>query len=394
MKQKVLILTILIFWLLNFLGITNFSFTILLIVLLPSFIKAMALYRNYKDEMSSPFLLVMIGLLLSSISSMIYEGQTLGQCFNGLAELLTLFFIYYALKTYKVESNVVISALNYASIIYCLFYIINYILISTTGFALIEVSDEEMDKGLESRLRIPGSMLVSYLFFSSLNKFILYRNKQVPLVCILLSASVILIMAFRTMIAGICLCAMLELIIIKGFKKSTIYYTIFAAVLLFIIYNIPVFQQKIEYMVEKQKDSSNTFEDEDYIRWITFDYFINDFFKSPIEMLLGSGPTGFDSNYTKRLKDLQDDGIYTVDWGLIGDAWIYGITTVLGWIWFSVKMIKRKWTSEYKYLSILYIYLLIISITTVEFSRRGNFVIHGVVLYLFTVLPQNIKKCE
>lgn len=392
MKSKTFLLTIIVFWLLNFLGLTNFSNTTLLIVLVPSYIIGISKTKNIKDCLFKPFLTIFIGLVLCCISSNIYEGQTWGECFNGLTLILPLFLVYYTLKAHNVKSPEVLLALKYASVIYCFFYILNYVLI-TYGLSIINVSETALEAGSEARIRLPGSMLISYLFFASLNEY-LVNKKFTSLIFILLPLIVLFIMAFRTMIAGLLLCTILEITMINGFNKKFFKYSIIGIILTFLLYNIPIIQEKLNYMIEKQSQGNETFGNKDYIRLITFNYFMNDFFHNNIEMFLGSGPLGYGSTYTAKLNKLSEAGIYPVDWGLIGNAWIYGLTTVLGWIYFSIKMIFCKWNPSFKFLSVLYIYLLLVSITTVEFSRSGNFVIHGMVLYLLNSesLKQKSKK--
>lgn len=390
MKITAITLILLIFWLLNFLGLTDFSHTVLLLVLVPGFIQAMSNKKLRKDAMSKPFMVTVVGLILCSVSSYVYEGQSVFQCFNGLAGLLPLFLFYYFLKAYKVQKDTILKALKYAGIIYCIFYLLNYICI-IYGFSLIHVSDKALEIGIDARVRIPGSMLIAYLFFSSLSTFILQRKRKELLLCVL-ALSVILVMAFRTMIAGIALCAILELFYLKGVSKSIFGYVIIGTVVVIVLYNVPIIKQKVDYMVSKQEEKSQTFEDKDYIRWITYEYFTEHFFANNTEKVLGSGPTGYGSAYTKKLVELQESGLYMVDWGLVGESWKYGIITIAGWIWFSLIMITRKWNTKYKYLAILYIYLLIISVTTVEFSRLGNWVIHAAVLYLINFC--NLYSCK
>ncbi len=383
MKSSIPLLVLLIFWLLNFLGLTSFSNTVLLIVLVPGLIKGLMKSKMKEDKMIKPFILTTIGLIMCSISSNIYEGQSFAQCFNGLSTILPLFMVYFSMKAYNIDTNILLKALHIAAICFCIFYLINYIALNK-GIALVSASENAIEAaaGVDARIRLPGSLLVSYLYFENLNKYLITKKRKF-IIGVILSIFVIVIMGFRTMLAGCIIGAMLLLFFIKGFSFAFIRYIFIGIFTAGLLYTVPIIQQKIDSNIERQEEGSETFANKDYARWISYNYYMEKHFHNDMEKFMGSGPLGFGSKYTSRIMDLQARGIYSVDWGLIGDAWILGITTVIGWIWFSLLMICRKWDIQHKYLSVLYIYLLLISFTTVEFSRIGNFAIHGFILYLF-----------
>lgn len=374
------LLILLILFLLNFLGLYVFTNTQKLIVLVPGFILGYKAISDSSDPLSNPYKLIILGLVLNSFSSFIYEGQSFYQSFNSLTNVLPLILLYYSLIGLRVEGDVVFKALTICSYIFCIFYITNYILVQS-GVSLIEITEKNMERGVDARFRVMGSMLLPFLYFKSLGEYFEFDNKK-SLLKAMLPLMVLLIMAFRTMIAAVALCTVIQLAQYKGLSTGIFKYILMGLILCAVLWNVPLVQEKINYMIEKQTEGVHTFDNDDYNRVISFQYFTEKHFQNPIEMFLGSGPVGISSSYGDKMRALQEYGIYPADWGILGAAWMYGFLTILGWIWYSIIMIRARWCEEARFISVLYIYMLLTSITSNEFATPGNFVIHACVLYL------------
>ena len=90
------------------------------------------------------------------------------------------------------------------------------------------------------------------------------------------------------------------------------------------------------------------------------------------------------------IKELAPQGLLYVDWGLVGQAWVLGVLTVVGYILFSLKACFMKVSSEKVYIRLWYIFLLI-SVTNGEFTRDGNFLIHAYVIYMAEIAAKEYK---
>ena len=124
------------------------------------------------------------------------------------------------------------------------------------------------------------------------------------------------------------------------------------------------------------------------MRIIQWDYYMNHFFKSPIEQLFGAGLPRKTSAYGQWF----ENQLKFVDWGLIGQSWMLGIITVVGVVMFAVKAIRIKVSPLYKYISLWYIFLLLSSVTNYEFVRNGNFLVHAMALYVVELAYKEYLK--
>jgi asparagine N-glycosylation enzyme membrane subunit Stt3 len=78
-------------------------------------------------------------------------------------------------------------------------------------------------------------------------------------------------------------------------------------------------------------------------------------------------------------------GFFWEDLGLIGFYIVIGAITLLGLLWYTIKAIYIKVPPDNLYISIYFIYLLIVSLTTMEIYRPGIFVVEAIGLYLIDV---------
>ncbi len=234
-----------------------------------------------------------------------------------------------------------------------------------------------------------ASGLTTLGLFFGLNKYLLLR-KKVYLMVTISSAIVLLIMGFRTMIFFSAMFSFYLLIKIYGFGWKTVGYILGVGVFCIVLLQIPVFKDKVQYMVDKNE--TQTLSNDDYIRNVTLKYYLHDYFKSNWEMFFGSGPMLTGTSYHDKIIKLQENrSIYFQDWGLLGLSWMLGMVSVFGMLWYSIKAFRLKVPPQYYYLGIWFLYLVVSSITTAEFFRFGNFVIQALVLY---TLENCIKETE
>jgi len=228
------------------------------------------------------------------------------------------------------------------------------------------------------RIRLSASGLASLGYFMGLNKFFKQRN------LLYLAASgicfgVIFLMGFRTMLAGLVLFSLILTVRFYGFSWKLFGYGLSVVFLFILILQVPVFEEKLELMIER--NTTQNFFNPNYIRFITLRYFTGEHFHSWEEYILGSGYPSIESTYGKYMLSLRDSGIYYQDWGLIGLSWITGIVPVVIMIFYSIKSYRIRVPKEFYYLGTWFIYLVIVSFTTMEFYRPGNFVVQAIVLF-------------
>lgn len=345
-----------------------------------------------KTPFNKPILWMFIGIVLSFIPAHLYHGQTVVESIKASADYfyLLLFFTFLGLSPSLSKSE---SALEKLAVLFSAIYILQFVLLQQ-GINLVGVSDLAIDSGLEARFRMHASGLSSLGLLYAANKFILTRNIRYVFIGLLCGIPIIL-MAFRTMIFFTALAVVLTILIINktNFVKS-VGYLLLIGVLSILVLQIPVIAEKVDYMVMRQIEGTETFQNADYIRWISLDYYINEYPQNTVERLLGSGQPFVGTKFHDEQLSLWQAGIFYMDWGLMGMSWLIGPLAVLAMVWYSMRTWFVKTGIQYIYLRVWFLYMVLSSITTTEFSRPGNYAVQALALYLVFKASVRFKQQE
>lgn len=290
--------------------------------------------------------------------------------FNGI-------LVYFFLKHCCFSPARIENLISMLYLIFCFCYIAQYLIFPIHVFQTLGNGGEGL------RFRMVGQLILSLGYFMELNKYICSRNRK-NLIRVLFGILIFLLLGFRSMLAALVLASVFLIFKVNGLSAKTMKLFIISFVVLIPIFFLPITQQVVHNMIERQK--TDNFNNEDYIRFRQWDYYTNYHFKNGIEHFLGSGIPKNSSKYGQSINVSSDEygsNVYGwVDWGFIGLSWILGIPAVLCLLIISVKAIFTKVPPDYSYFSAWYIFLLLIGITTIEFFRIGSFIFHGLALYL------------
>jgi hypothetical protein len=368
----------------NVFGITKLPNTPLLILVLVMGI--LGYIENRNSIFIKPIAVFIVGLLISIISCKVFREQDYLDSFKALPNYFFILF-YFGLIYLKPKLTDIENAFIFLTLMFNTIYILQFVLLQW-GVVFVSSAEGSLDAATEARFRMAGSGLSSLGLFFGLNKFIL-KKKLIYLIILISSLVVILLMSFRTMIFFSSLFAFILIFKINGFNKKTILWFVVSSLFFIVMLNIPVLNEKVQYMINKQQ--TETLSNKDYVRVVTMDFYLRDYFKSPWEMLFGSGQPFSKTAYYKYHESLNAQGIYYVDWGLWGLSWVLGILSVCGILWYSIKAFLLKVPMLYYYLGIWFLYLVVSSITTAEFFRAGNFVIQALCLYALNLIYVLVK---
>ena len=200
---------------------------------------------------------------------------------------------------------------------------------------------------------------------------------------------VFFMLAFRLMLAAILLISFLLVAKVVKIRLSSFIRIIISTIIITAMLSyVPFVRSGIDRMVTAQNDAQS-YENDDYIRMIELDYYMNHHFISVTERLIGSGHPGKKSNYGKEMKVDADDDLYTHattkwnDWGLVGLSWIIGPFSVIILIIMMIKCIIISWRADEKYLFVAawFTFLLLISINNAEAYRQGTFIYYALMFY-------------
>ena len=386
-KPPFIVFIVLVF--LNFFGMLPISNTVLLTLLLPFIIWGLRRENLYFRKV---LLVLFLSLILNMISCNIYQGQGIMESIKAMAFFYYIFF-YFAVCYLNPSVNSVSKSITWLCLIFNTLYILQFYLLQR-GITFLPVDETSIYLGEGARFHMIGSGLASLSIFLGVNQF-LSQKRKLYLLLSLSGIFVLLLMAFRTMVVLSLLFVVLELFLIKGVKKSAFVYLILFGALLLVVLQIPVVADKIDYMWEKQfgEGTQHSFSDKNYIRWITLAYYYNDHFHDNFEMFFGSGYPVVNGSYYRNIENtLWSNGVFWMDWGILGLSWMIGIPAVLCMLYYSFKVFKIKADKTYFFLPIWFLYMVLSSITTAEFFRQGNFIIQALCLYLAErVYNDNLK---
>lgn len=338
-----------------------------------------------KDVILSPpqyakSLLFFIGFVaISSISAYIFREQPIVSSLRASTGYFTILLFFLLLK-FKINKSTIEDVVILFGLLTSITYIVQFILLQK-GIVFLKVQENAIELATDARFRITCSASIFLVYFYSLNKFLIKKERKY-LIYLFISLLPILLQAFRTQIASIILFTLLIIYIFwkRGYLKIN-KIAIVSIITIFALYQIPIVKNKINYMIEKQ-NSSETFENKDYIRWKCLDFYTSNYQKSPSEYITGSG-IPYEGAFKKNMDRILSQGFFYQDLGLIGLAFIIGPISVfiLIQIFFKPFFIFR-YKSQFLYIPIYFLYMLSISATNAEVYRNGNFLIHSLVFYL------------
>lgn len=308
------------------------------------------------------------------ISAYVNHGQ-------GLKDSLLAFGPYYFILFYFFLHKIKISTeyLENIVILFATLYSILYIIqIFAYPFQLF-TSDVIESRGT-IRLRIEGNGFLVLAYFLSLNRYLLNR-KFINVILTITYFVILLLGGFRSLTLGTVLISVFMFVKLVPFNLKGYALLIFVAILFVGLFQIKGASKILNEMVNTSKDQIE--QGENYIRVRQFEFFFKKFPQNRSFFILGSGLPGGSSSYNFLIQSYEFNlGMYWVDLGLFGFFIIIGPITLLGLLWYTTRAIFFKIPRSKLYLNAYFVFLLIVSVTTMEIFRPGIFTVEAIALYL------------
>ena len=318
--------------------------------------------------------------LLSCFYSWKFNGQSLPGVIVHAYDYFAILFFFFLVRT-DLSSSDTVKVIEKVALCFCCCYILQWIVFPTILFT--GASDDININANQYRARMPGSMTSYFLLIYSVNRYLI-EKKYVFILYAILAFIPILIMGFRSLTALSILAIFIMIPFVLRSTKRTILFGIIGAGALYVALSTGLAQSKIEEMMERQ-ESDQTFENEDYIRFLSLNYYWNEQFDKPYEKIIGGGvPVDWDSRYFKTIDaEKEQDGFYWDDLGLIGLGLVIGFpATILLILLYVVCMWKCR-EPDIQYVRFTLFVVLIGSIfTSRELYREGNILLFSLFLYL------------
>lgn len=393
MSKKIVSIIFLLLLFLRFLGLKllpikpsfwDYPLLILLITLVIGSIKLKGIYAK--------LIVSYVGfVILSCIFSAFYHSQNIVIVFFHTYHYIPMLIFFYFMKekiTFKEAERILIII----SLTCCLCYIIQWLIYPTILFENAEskwtVSEDEY------RARIPGSICCYCLFLYGFNKY-LHEKRLINLVYSLLGFLPIIIMGFRSLVALSVASFFLMIPFVLKSTRKTLFYSFVGVGLAFVALQTPIVQSKLKEM-DKRNQNQQTFANEDYVRYLSFDYYWNLPFHTPIEHVVGGGlPADTSSKYSKIISKGQLYHFYWNDLGLIGLSMFIGIPAVMMLVLMCLVGIWKCKDPKLQYIRFtLFIELSASIFTSAELYRKGNLLMLALFLYIDYRFRRELKMKE
>lgn len=344
-----------------------------------SFIK-----NNNKQLVFKKYIILLgIALFLNIIATYINRGQDFYWSFRT-GNLINFYpiLLYFYLANNKIKLDSLERIIGSLYILFCICYIIQYLILPHEIFKLSNFTESE------KRFRMHGQAIATLGYFYFLNKYMIGK-KSIYLIYCFLGICVFIMLGFRSLLLSLLICSVFMFYrTSKITLKSLLSFICLLGAAIFLLYQFDFTKNTIESIINRNQEQ--TFQNEDYIRVQQFQYFTQEHFKNFSDFFFGSGFPSEQSSYGKYMLNLQQYNQYGeyvasvgawFDWGLIGLSWVAGIPTVTILMTIAIKAILKKVDKQYYYFSFFYLFLILSSITTIEFFRNGAFVFHAMALY-------------
>ena len=341
--------------------------------------------KNFYHKYISLYLL---GVFASCVYCRIFHDQGIFPTLIASYSCLGLagYFIYSKFKLSYFDTIVILKNI---SILFCLCYIVQWLIYPISIFAT--ANDEFNITEDVFRMRLPGSICCYILFFMGLNNY-LTKKRNKDLLLLILGATPIIIQGFRSLIFFTIVGAIYMIFVVKKNMTGKISYLIIGLLLLGVSTNIPILQQKIEEMSERQ-ERGDTFSNKDYVRNIALVYYWEVVHDQPLEHIFGGGyPRGVKYSRTEQYQAktayaeahmvANSMGLWWIDLGLIGLSFIIGIPTVIILCILVVYCFQKSHSPDICFLRCTLIVVFLGSIvTSMEIYRSGNLIILALLFY-------------
>lgn len=335
--------------------------------------------------LSKPMKLMFFFLLVSCFSSLLLRNQNFIRTFiaSNISYTLFLYFFFSAIKLNNRQCSRIILCL---SILYCLGYLMQLAVLPHQLFKL----DETMLEGETTRLRLTGSALATLGYFFFLNEYV-YKRKNIYVLLTIIALFTIFMMGFRTILAALIIGSFFYLAVLNKINLR-IFFSIFIVFLIgyYLLNNTQWGINVLNGMIERQE--SETFVNKDYVRWLGFDAYWNHYL-SPIEKIFGIGSAYENSPNEKDILLARIGyGAVWVDWGIVGLSFYNGMITCLIQVYCIIKVLLIKIPTEYRFLQIWLLAMLLSSVTSGEYIRLGNTALVAMVFYWIEL--NKLKICN
>lgn len=379
---------------------------VIMILLLLGFAESrISIHKNkFRRCINTLFVSLFLFSIVNCISCYFYRHQQPWVTFYHWAPIFLL-FLYYPLRTLKLPIKSWENVIFYLFLIECVVELIQNLFPSLLLFNMTSGNWKFLN---ENRVRVYGNAILYIGNLFCFNKALLENygtKKWLYWIMYFVSLMFMLLGGYRIVMLSNIVASLILFIRIRGLGIR--YYIIsgIIAIILGGVSTLSVVQDRISEIEERSVNQN--FNNENYARMITLNYYLNDYFINPVELFLGSGLVQrqvkedtndvftnkkYESKYSSDVSMMSARfHIYPIDWGLLGFSWEAGIPATLILVIIAIIFICTKLDNRYLYISAWGMFILLFSITNGRYYSHHNLIYSAILLVLCDKIYQ-LKK--
>lgn len=383
-------------------------FFVLAFILMSGF----GLYRQpmtvFSKRLNYLFILLFAFAVVNSFSCYYFRHQAPWTTLYHWSPIFLL-FLYYPLRRLK------LSVLTWERILFTLFIlemIVELVTISFPNLRLFKMTSSDARFQSEMRIRVYGNAILYIGSLFCFNKAIVNEYKiNLYWILYIFSLTFMILGGYRIVLLAHFVSVAIMFFWLQLLSLRTIFVLMVGSICLYAVSFIPVVQERIDEIIERGE--RDNFDNEDYVRLITLNYYYNSYFKSPEELFLGSGMvqrkvmtygqgqfneqdyynlSNYDSTYSFEVSQTSAlYHIYPVDWGIIGLSWEAGIPATLVLITIVVMLLLVRPDKRFLYISAWGVFVLCFSLTNSRYFSHHNLIYTVILLVIYDKVLINSK---
>jgi len=337
--------------------------------------------KAIKNNFIFPVTLILLSVGTSMI--MAYYSRNQGFAQTLFAQRAMYYYLFYfLLHQLKIKPKDIEKVFIALGLLYVLLYLVQFTLYPKILFDGYVRSDRGT-----IRIYLPGLDYMAIAFFIGIQYF--FRTNRFKFLLLVLLIFVIYILTGgRQTMAVVVLIAIVFLVVDKKVKSR---FLLGFLGLIGIVAGFFIFQSIFEaILVESRSDARLG---DDYIRLKAAEFFLTDFFKSPMAYITGNGMYFNTSSYGKEITYNMVHRHYVLgDVGLIGNYALYGAFFVWGVLLICYKALKLKIEPAYIYIKLMFVNLIISMVIAGGLTHADTACFVVLMIYMIDVSRLQLKQ--
>lgn len=349
-------------------------------------------YYDKRVAIEKFIVLYALGCAVSYLYSVFVNKQPLEPLLLSYEPYFGLLF-YFVVKRYHPSADTIRKVILIVSFLAVICYLIQWTVYPRILFSAA-ASDADVNDN-QFRMRFVCTLSFMLIWFYGLNKYFVKSDRK-ALVWSFLGIIPQIVMGFRSLLGLLAAGTILIGFFCSKKLQHYIKYGVLIAAITYGALQVPLVQEKIEEMSERQE--TDTFSNSDYVRVLGMAFYEDYFEKDPIMRIVGGGiplinaeNLNSSSNvYQKDMSQADAMGLHWNDLGLIGLSFMIGTPTVLFLVILCVICIWQCKVKDIQWVRFaVAVSMLGTILTSAELYRFGNLLLLGALLYYV-----RIYNCE